>query len=108
MNRQLPTECHLYWVAYESGGGYFTLHTTKSMENYKGYSWLAGVPVDFGEVVFDEKELTLKSLNSALGEVQGKVNFIKERIQELLAIGHDSPRPAPVNDFDKFDDDIPF
>lgn len=107
---KIPTEVHLYWVSYSGGGGYFTMHDSKSLDGHSGYTLLGSAPVDFGDVVFDEKELTLKALNKELGEAQGKVNYIKERIQELLAIGHDYQPipPAPKNDFDQFDDDIPF
>jgi len=104
VNKKIPTECHLYWV--QSGNyGSFTLHTNKGMGGYHEYTWLAAVPVDFGDVEFDEKELTLKALNQELGVAQGKVNEIKDKIQKLLAIEYDDPNPA---DLDSFGDDTPF
>jgi hypothetical protein len=114
MNRKIPTEVHLYWATYEGGGGgYFVLSDSKSLSGVGKYHWLGSCQLDFGDVEFDEKALTLKSLTAELGEAQGKVNFIKERIQELLAIGHDGDgvhaASAPhAQDPDGFDDDIPF
>jgi hypothetical protein len=109
MNK-IPTEVHLYWVTLSGGqtGGYFTLHHTDSMKDYQNYNWLGMAPVDFGDVEFDEQSLKLKALNCELGEAQGKVNYIKERIQELLAIGHDVEHEPVLKDIPVFDDDVGF
>lgn len=94
MNKQIPKEAHLYWVA-TAGAGFLTMHNNKSLERCKGYTWLGSAPVDFGDVFFDEKTMMLKALKEELGEAQGKVNYIKERIQELLAIGYDKEEVWP-------------
>lgn len=85
---KIPTEVNLFWVA-TNGSGFFSLQETNGMNGYHGYTWLGVAQVDFGDLVFDEKALKLKALNAQLGEAQGKVNWIKEEIQKLQAIGHD-------------------
>jgi len=90
VNNTIPTEVHLYYAKPENmSQGYLTVHHNKGLDNCGGYTWLGSAPVDFGEVIFDEKEIMLKALHKELGEAQGKVNFIKDRIQELLALGHE-------------------
>lgn len=104
MARELPKEAHLYWNAEVQ---MFIIHATDGLKDYGHYHWLGKSPVDFGDVVFDEKALKLESLNKALGEAQGKVSSIKEEIQKLLCIAHEEvviPRVATS----KFDDDVPF
>lgn len=89
MNHTIPTEAHLFYASYSGGDGYLTLHPSDSLKNCAGYEWLGVAKVDFGNVEFDEKALVLKALNVELGVAQGKINEIKDKIQQLLAIGHD-------------------
>lgn len=99
---EIPKEIHLYYVL--SGGvGWLTTHTSRSLDGCGGYQWLTSAPINFGDVVFNEKELVLKALTAELGVAQGNVNEIKDKIQQLLAIGHDEPIPPTT-----FDDDTPF
>jgi hypothetical protein len=107
-NKTPPTTAYLYWHTPSYGGGQFCISQAKFSEGGE-FHFLGQAEVSWGEVVFDEKEFKLKSLKKQLGEAQGKVDYIKDEIAKLLAIGYDEPvRPAPVNDFPSFDDDIPF
>lgn len=95
MSHELPKEVHLYWLA---GSRSFSLHTSDNMKDYGDWNWLGVASVDFGNVVFDEKELTLKALNKELGAAQGKVNYLKEEIQKLMAIGHEAEEVLEPDD----------
>jgi hypothetical protein len=127
ITRPVPTIMHLHLsLAY---GDDFTIFTDGSggpNSKMKEYPYICSIEVDFGikleDIQAQYATLKIGSLYRHAGELQAQLDAVKEEIQKLQAIGYDStpvgvhpaeweasaPRPAPVNDFDKFDDDIPF
>jgi hypothetical protein len=128
---KIPEKMALYAIVQTNNYGgptvTYTAIESLTMDGYagSGQKWklLRIIDVDWGELPqFDEKGAMIEALTAHMGEAQGVINKCKEEISKLLAIGHDGghpeevdpfdmpipPRPAPVNDFDKFDDDIPF
>lgn len=91
-NKTPPTTAYLYWHTPSYGGGQFWISQAKFSEG-GDFHFLGQAEVSWGDVVFDEKEFKLKSLKKQLGEAQGKVDYIKDEIAKLLAIGHESLEP---------------
>lgn len=93
-----PTEIHLYWYIpdYQGAIGHFSVSEHKFTTS-NNHHFLKTIQVDFGDVEFDEVTFKLKALNAQLGEHQAKINYIKEEISKLTAIGHDGgPIDLPV------------
>jgi hypothetical protein len=127
--KEIPEKMALYAIVQtDNYGGPTVTYTAIESLNMDGYAgsgqkWklLKIIDVDWGELPqFDEKGAMIEAYTAKMGEAQGIINKCKEEISKLLAIGHDvvegptswedlnPTRPAPVNDFSAFDDDIPF
>lgn len=126
-NSEMPTLLYLYWNTE-----YNWLTTTEHNYWENGglvsddgkYYLLDTQPVTFKIGNVDINDIKLNGLEAQLqrdvADSYVRQEKLRQKIQELKCIKHEKieellvveditpPRPAPKNDFDSFDDDIPF